>query len=278
MFTYTPLTFVREIVMILVTAVFALPLYILLVGSMKTTDEFRSTSPLALPTDPQWSNFVEVLTTTGRNSVVAGFVNSVVLTVGSLAIVILLGSFCAYVIVRSTRRWAKASFYLFLVAIILPTQLGVVPLYVGARALGLTGTLIGLILIYSGMFLPLCVFLYASFFRGHPRDYEEAAAIDGAGPFRTYWHSVLPLMAPVTGTVAILAGVAIWNDFFTPLIFLGGSNFPTLPVVMYQYVGNLVAEWNKIFAVVVIAFIPVMIFFIFSQRRLMQGFSGGVKS
>jgi raffinose/stachyose/melibiose transport system permease protein len=277
MFKYTRLTFLREIVMIIITAAFALPLYLLVVGSLKSTSEMRSTAALAPPVDPQLSNFVEVLMTTGKNSVIIGFVNSFVITAGSIVLLVILGSTTAYVIVRSTRRWAKVAFYLFLTAIILPTQLGIVPLYIGARAVGLTGSLLGLIIIYTGTFLPLSVFLYAAFLRHHPREYEEAAALDGVGPFGAYWHAVMPLMGPVTGTVAILTGVAIWNDFFTPLIFLGGTHFPTLPVVMYQYIGGLVAEWNRIFAVVIIAFIPVMIFFLFAQRRLMQGFSGGVK-
>lgn len=278
MFKYTRLTFLRELLMILVVAIFVVPFFILVSGSLKSNSEMRGSSPLALPTDPQLTNFIEVLGTTGSNSVVVGFMNSAILTTGTVLCVIVLSSMSAYVIVRSTRRWANVAFYLFLVAIILPTQLGLVPLYVGARTVGLTGSLWGLIILYTGTFLPLAVFLYAAFFRGHPREYEEAAALDGAGPFRTFRHAVLPLVGPVTGTVAVLTAIAVWNDFLTPLIFLGGTKFPTLPVVMYQYVGALVAEWNRIFAVVLIALVPVMIFYLFAQKRLMQGFSGGVKS
>ncbi len=277
MFRYTRGTLVREIVAILACALFCLPLYVLLVGSLKSASEIANGSAFSLPKSLHWSNFADVLSATGGNSVVTGFVNSLIVTLGSVALLIGLGSVCAYVLVRSTRRWAKTTFVLFVVAIILPTQLGVVPLYVGARTLGLTGSLPGLILIDTGTFLPLAVFLYATFFRNHPRDWEEAAALDGAGAFATFRHAVLPLVGPVTGTAGILTGVVIWNDFFTPLIFVGGTNFPTLPVVMYQYVGALNSEWNKIFAVVVIAFIPVMVFFVFAQRRLMEGFSGGVR-
>ena len=100
--------------------------------------------------------------------------------------------------------------------------------------------------------MPLSVFLYAGFFRGLGRDYEEAAAIDGAGPARVFFGIVLPLMAPATGTVSILTGLIVWNDFFTSLIFLGGSDNQTLPVSMYYYIGSLVSAWNKIFAVVII--------------------------
>ena len=88
---------------------------------------------------------------------------------------------------------------------------------------------------------------------------------------------VFPLMAPATGTVAILAGLIVWNDFFTPLIFLNGSDAQTLPVVMFNYVGALVSQWNLIFAIVLISMVPILTFYIFAQRKFIQGFSGGLK-
>ena len=136
----------------------------------------------------------------------------------------------------------------------------------------------GLIIIYVGTLMPLSVFLYAGFFRGLGRDYEEAAAIDGAGPGRVFFGIVLPLMAPATGTVAILTGLIVWNDFFTSLIFLGGSDAQTLPVSMYYYIGSLVSAWNKIFAIVIISMGPILVFYLFAQKRFIQGFAGGLKS
>lgn len=169
------------------------------------------------------------------------------------------------------------SYYIFLIAIILPTQLGTVPLYMGARALGLTGSLWGMIVLYTGMLLPLAIFLYANFFRGLGTDYEEAAALDGASPTQVFFQIILPLMAPATGTVAILAGLIVWNDFFTSLIFLGGSDFQTLPVAMYYYVGALVSQWNQIFSIVIISMVPILIFYLVAQKQFMQGFAGGLK-
>jgi raffinose/stachyose/melibiose transport system permease protein len=85
-------------------------------------------------------------------------------------------------------------------------------------------------------------------------------------------------MAPATGTVAILAGLIVWNDFFTPLIFLNGSEHQTLPVVMYNYVGALVSQWNVIFAIVLISMVPILAFYVFAQKKFIQGFAGGLKS
>ena len=134
-----------------------------------------------------------------------------------------------------------------------------------------------MILLWIGILLPLSVFLYASFFRGMTTEYEEAAVIDGASPTQAFFRVVLPLMSPATGTVAILAGLIVWNDFFNSLIFLGGSETQTLPVAMYTYVGGLVSAWNKIFAVVIISMIPILVFYMFAQKRFIQGFAGGLK-
>src|SRR4029453_18946365 len=125
--------------------------------------------------------------------------------------------------------------------------------------------------------MPPAVFLYAGFFRALPRDFEEAAAIDGAGPGRVFARIVLPLMGPATGTVAILTGLIVWSDFFTALIFLGGSDYQTLTVSMYYYVGSLVSAWNKIFAIVIISMIPILAFYLIAKKKFIQGFAGGIK-
>ena len=151
------------------------------------------------------------------------------------------------------------------------------PLYIGARAIGLTGSVWGMIILYTGMLLPLSIFLYAGFFRGLGTEYEEAATIDGASRTQIFFRIVLPLMSPATGTVAILAGLIVWNDFFTSLIFLGGSDNQTLPVAMYYYIGSLVSSWNKIFAIVIVSMIPILAFYLFAQKRFIQGFAGGLK-
>ena len=277
MFRYTKLTAFREVLVWIVTLIGLLPLYLLVVTSLKSDEEVLTTSAVAPPTSVDFSAFVEVLTSTGRNSIPMSILNSVIITVGAIAGLVLLGSLTAYVIARRTRAWTNFTYYLVLVAIILPAQLGTVPLYIGARSVGLTGNALGMILLWIGILLPLSIFLYASFFRGLTTEYEEAAVIDGATPTQAFFRVVLPLMSPATGTVAILAGLIVWNDFFNSLIFLGGSETQTLPVAMYTYVGGLVSAWNKIFAVVIISMIPILAFYMFAQKRFIQGFAGGLK-
>ncbi|MGY1615398.1 carbohydrate ABC transporter permease [Geodermatophilus sp. SYSU D00691] len=277
MFRYTKATALREGIVWVVALLTLLPFYFLVVTAFKPSEELLTTGTSALPNRPTVENFVEVLTEGGDNNILLALLHSVVITVGSIVGLVAFGSLAAYVLARTTRRWGTVAFYLFLVAIILPTQLGLIPLYIGARQLGLVGTMWGMVILYVGTLMPLAVFLYAGFFRNLPRDYEEAAALDGAGPGKVFFRVVLPLMAPATGTVAILTGLIVWNDFFSSLIFLGGSDNQTLPVSMYYYVGSLVSAWNKIFAIVIISMVPILAFYLFAQKRFIQGFAGGIK-
>ena len=277
MFRYTKATAVREVVVWIAALLTLLPFYFLVITALKPQEELLTTGTSEPPSRPTVENFAEVLTGGGDSNVLLGLFHSAVITLGSIAGMVAFGSLAAYVLVRTTQRWGTIAFYLFLIAIILPTQLGLIPLYIGARQLGLVGSLWGMIVLYTGTLMPLAVFLYASFFRGLPRDYEEAAAIDGASPTRVFFRIVLPLMAPATGTVAILTGLIVWNDFFSALIFLGGSGNQTVTVSMYYYVGGLVSAWNKIFAIVIISMVPILTFYLFAQKKFIQGFAGGIK-
>ncbi|MFE4468596.1 carbohydrate ABC transporter permease [Leifsonia sp. NPDC056824] len=279
MFRYTKKTLAIEIIVLIAVAILLLPFWILLMGSLKTLPDILSSAAVAPPTSPTFDNFIQLLSPASASSgnIWAGLLSSVIITTGSILLLVALGSVAAYGIARSTSKWSRRSFYLFLVAIILPTQLGTLPLYIGARTVGLVGNPWGMVLIYTGMLMPLSVFLYANFFRNLTPEYEEAAVIDGANRYQVFSKVVFPLMSPATGTVAILAGLIVWNDFFTSLIFLNGTAWQTLPVVMYSYVGSLVSQWNLIFAVVIVSMIPILAFYAFAQKKFIQGYAGGLK-
>ena len=280
MFRYRKRTFVLEVFTILAVLVLLTPFWILVMTSLKSGPEVLTTPAFEPPKHPSLDNFRTLLSPSGSasDSIISGLQASAIITAGSIIGLVCLGSVTAYALVRGKSRWTNRSYFLFLIAIILPTQLGVLPLYVEARNLGLVGSKLGMIIIYTGVLLPLSVFLYAGFFRTLPHEYEEAATIDGASRIQTFTRVVFPLMSPATGTVAILAGLIVWNDFFTPLIFLNGSDSQTLPVVMYNYVGALVSQWNMIFAIVLISMVPILAFYVVAQKKFIQGFSGGLKS
>jgi raffinose/stachyose/melibiose transport system permease protein len=125
--------------------------------------------------------------------------------------------------------------------------------------------------------MPFSIFLYTGFLRALPAEYEEAAAIDGAGPFATFRRVVFPLLRPITGTVAILNVLVVWNDFLTPLLYLSGSGQQTVPVTLYSFVGQYVSQWNLVFAGLVISIAPILIIYFLLQRTVIQGFASGLK-
>lgn len=277
---YTRKSFILEIVVIFATAVMLMPFWILLVGSFKSLPEVLSSSAIAPPRHPTLENFRALLSpeSAQAGNIFSGLASSVAITAGSVVLLVALGSLAGYAITRSTARWSRRVYAIFLVAIVLPTQLGTLPLYIEARRLSLAGTPWGMALIYAGMLMPLAVFIYGNFFRSLSQEYEEAALLDGATRMQVFTRIVFPLMAPANGTVAILTGLIVWNDFFTSLIFLGGTRYQTLPVVLYTYVGSLVSKWNLIFAVVIVSMLPMLAIYTIIQRKLMHGYTGGLKS
>ncbi len=273
---YSWRTFSRELILLALAVAFCVPFYILFVLSVKPSLELF-TSPLRFPTNPAFDNYNAAWNQSTRVSMGQALVNSLIITVGTVVCLIIIGSLCAYTIARRRSVLSTSLYFLFVLGIVIPFQLGIVPLYVMFRNLGLIGSYIGMILLWVGIATPVSVFLYTGFIRALPPDYEEAARVDGASTMRIFMRVVFPLLRPVTATVAILTGLFVWNDFFVSLIFLGGSTRQTLPVSIYSFVGEYATQWNFVFAAIVIALVPVMLFFVIAQRQLIEGFSGGIR-
>jgi raffinose/stachyose/melibiose transport system permease protein len=195
----------------------------------------------------------------------------------SLVALIIVGSTASYYLARKQSRLSYGMYILFLLGIILPFQLALVPLYRLISDAGLLGTYTSMVLFYTGLQVPFTIFLYTGFLRAMPREYGEAALVDGATHWQSFRRITFPLLRPITGTVIILNAVFIWNDFLTPLIYLGGSANETLPVVVYQFVGQYVSNWGYIFAAVVLATLPMLVLFLLLQRYVIKGFSSGLK-
>jgi raffinose/stachyose/melibiose transport system permease protein len=168
-------------------------------------------------------------------------------------------------------------FALIMLGLILPFQLAALPLYQTMRDLGLLGTPWSLILFYSGLQVPFTTFLYTGFIRSLPRDFEDAALIDGCTPVEVFRFVVFPMLRPITVTVIVLDAVFVWNDFFTPLLYLSGSAQQTLPVAIAGFAGQYVAQWNLIFAGLLISIVPVLLVYFALQRSIINGFAGGLK-
>jgi raffinose/stachyose/melibiose transport system permease protein len=272
-FRYGPRTFVLELVMIAAALLFLFPVYVLVTLSLKTSREINEGS-LSPPTDVQAANYPDAWSGAKLG---AALLNSTVITVVSLVLLIVIGSLAAYYLARRRSQLSYGLYILFLVGIILPFQLALVPLYNLAKDAGLLGSYTGMVIFYTGLQVPFTIFLYTGFLRALPREYGEAALVDGATHLQSFTRVTFPLLRPITGTVIILNAILIWNDFLTPLLYLGGSPNETIPVVVYQFVGQYVSQWGLIFASIVLAMLPVLLLFFLLQRYVIKGFSTGLK-
>ncbi|CAM5643528.1 sugar ABC transporter permease [Streptomyces pilosus] len=269
---YTRGTLVLEAAMIAAGLIFAFPVYVLVNLSLRGDGD--TSSALAPTTSPTLDNYTDAWQAAGLSAAIG---NSALVTVASLLVIVLVSAFAAYPLARATARWSRFTYLLFALGLMLPAQLALIPLYQSMRDLGLLGSVWSLVLFYSGLQVPFSVFLYASFMRGIPAEYEEAAAIDGCGPVRTFFLVVFPLLRPITGTVVILNAIFVWNDFLTPLLYLSGSTQQTIPVAIFQFVGQYAANWHLVFAGLVISAVPILVVYFLMQKRIIQGFASGLK-
>ncbi|MEU8797711.1 carbohydrate ABC transporter permease [Spirillospora sp. NPDC048819] len=266
-------TFGLEMVMVAAAVAFLFPVYALVTLSLKDQRQVAE-SPLAPPSSPALDNYSAAWT---RAELGPALLNSTVITVVSLLALIAIGSFAAYFLSRRASRLGYGLYVLFLLGIVLPFQLGMIPLFKMVDGAGLLGTYQGMIVFYTGIQLPFTIFLYTGFIRALPGDYAHAALIDGAGHFQAFTRVVFPLLRPVTGTVLILNAVFIWNDFFTPLLYLGGSTRETVPVRIFSFVGQYVSDNGLVFAGLVLASLPILVVFLLLQRYVIKGFASGLK-
>jgi raffinose/stachyose/melibiose transport system permease protein len=270
---YRPRTFGLEVAMIGVALLFAYPVYVLVNLSLKTPHEI-SEGGVGLPSHLETANYSSAWSGAHLG---AAMVNSTIITVASLMCLIMIGSTAAYYLARTRSRLSYGMYLAFLLGIVLPFQLALVPLYRFMKDSGLLGSYTSMVLFYTGLQVPFTIFLYTGFLRALPREYGEAALVDGATHWQSFTRITFPLLRPITGTVIILNAVFIWNDFLTPLIYLGGTPNETLPVVVYQFVGQYVSNWNLIFAAVVMASLPILVVFLLLQRYVIRGFVSGLK-
>jgi raffinose/stachyose/melibiose transport system permease protein len=278
LFRYTTKTFARELVLLALAALWCIPFYFLVIISLKPDNELYTKSSGDLPTTLAWGNYSTAWKGSSAVSLGEALRSSLIITAGSVVALVLIGSITAYAVARHRGKLGTALYFTFVLGIIIPFQLGLIPTYVVLRHLHLNTSYLGMIVLYTGILMPLSVFLFTGFVRTLPRDYEEAAYIDGASRLLTFTRVVFPLLRPIAATVAVLSAVLIWNDFFLQLVFLAGSANQTVVVAIYSFVGEYATNWNLVFATVILSIAPILIFYVFAQRRLVRGFTGGIKT
>lgn len=269
---YTSRTLILEVALWVLAALLVAPLAALVNMSLKAPR--NPSGAFEISGDYSVTNYVRAWQE-GRLGAAAG--NSVVVAVVSVTVILVVSALAAYPLARLGSRWSRGTFYLFMLGLVIPAQLGLLPMYLSLRDIGLNGSLAAVILAGVGSCIPFSVFITATFLREIVPDYEEAAALDGCGPLRTFWHVIVPLLRPALGTVAILTLIPIWNSFFVPLLFLSGTGSETLPVRISGFVRTFFADWPAVFAALVISSTPILIAYFALQKYIIQGFAGGLK-
>ena len=252
---------------------FIVPFLFMVVNALKNRREAADLS-FAWPTQLQFvQNFQEVIAARDYMLIIA-FINSAILTVASVAILVVLSAMVAYVLQRRKSRWNAFINFLVLAGLIIPPA--VVPTIWVLQALGMFRTMPGLILVEVAFGVSFCILLFRAFISSIPRDIDEAATIDGASPTRLFFKVIFPLLRSVAITVIVVQSVNIFNDFQTPLYFLPGE--PTMQLTVYNFSSQFTAAYNLLFMDILLITIPPLIMFLFFNRQIVAGMTaGGVK-
>lgn len=265
---------ISHVALIIWAVIICAPLIWVLMSSFKTTQQIFG-SPFSLPTSFNFDNYVSAWTSA---SIGTYFFNTVIVVGCALVIVMLLGSMCAYVLARYEFKGSKVIYYLMLAGLTFPIFLAVVPLFQTLRGFGLLNTFPGLIITYVAFALPFTVFFLYAFFRTLPQEIAEAAAIDGAGPWRIFFTIMLPMAKPGLASVAIFNFLGLWNQFLLPIALNTNSANYVLSQGMASFASQAgyAVNFGALFAAVVITVLPVLVTYIIFQRQLQGSVSSGL--
>lgn len=260
------------VAIIIVTTIFIVPfIFIFLTASKNKTESAERL--FTLPTEWHFfSNLVEVLE---RNNYLLprAFLNSLILTVCAVALITVLSAMVGYVLQRRRSRWNKLVNFFVLAGLIIPSA--VVPTIWVLQGLGLFKTMPGLILVHVAFGLPFSILLFSAFMTTIPRDLDEAAIIDGAGPFKLFFRVIFPLMRPVTVTIVVVQSVFVFNNFDFALYYLPGDENATVQLTLFNYQAQSVSAWNLLFMAVLVITIPLLIMYVIFNRQIVAGMTAG---
>jgi raffinose/stachyose/melibiose transport system permease protein len=261
------------LVSILVSGVvFLVPFAFIAVNAVK--DRRQSALPsFEWPTHFQFvQNFLDVVKARDYMLIIA-FINSTILTVCSVAAMVVLAAMVAFVLQRRAGRWTGLVNFLVLSGLIIPPA--VVPTIWVLQGLGLFKTMPGLILVEIAFGLSFSILLFRAFIATIPRELDEAAVLDGAGPLRLFFRVVLPLLRPVAVTVVVVQSVVVFNDFTNPLYFLPGSENATVQLTLYNFSSQYNTQYNLLFMNILLITIPPLLMFMFFNRQIVAGMTSG---
>ena len=262
---------------LLVALITLFPIFWMVSTAFKPDTEWYTLTPHPLPSHPTLSNFRTVLDGSVIGMPYWNFLkNSLFVTVVAVVASALIALLAAIAVARFRFRFRTTYLIMLLIVQMLPQQALVISLFIDFRSLNLLDSLVGLILVYTAFALPVTIWMLRNFVAAVPRELEEAAAIDGAGPIRIFWRILLPLVAPGLVATSVFAFIFAYNEFIFALTFLGTDSAKfTLPIYVQYFYGRNGAQWGPIMAASTLFTIPVMTFFLLVQRRLRAGLVAG---
>ncbi len=259
--------------LILYTCLAVGPILLVLMNSFKSRKAIFG-SPLSIPSETSFS-LVGYSSVLGKADFGLYFVNSLTVTVASLALVLVLGAMCAWALTEYRFRGNALVGLYMAIGIMVPIRLGSVSILKMMVGFGLVNTLTALVLVYTAMGLPLAIFILAEFIQQVPRDLRDAARCDGVSEYRIFYAVILPLISPAIATVAVFTMVPIWNDLWFPLILAPGRGTQTVTLGVQQFIGQYVTDWNAVLAALSLAIAPILLLYILFSRSLVRGLTAG---
>jgi raffinose/stachyose/melibiose transport system permease protein len=260
------------VTVIFAVMIFIVPFYFMLLQSVKNPRE-AGLMNLSLPSSGfHFENFVKVIQTQ-RYMIVRAFFNSVIITAGSISLLVLICSMGGYLLQRMRGKFTSIVNFVILTGLMLPPA--ILPTIWVMTVLGIYRSMFGMIIVETALHIPFCTMLYRGYAASLPRELEEAAYVDGCGSWFMFGRIIFPLLMPVTAAITALQSVGIFNDFVNPLYFLPGSRNPTVQLTLYNFISQFDSSWNLLFADVILITIPPLVLFIFFNQKIVSGITAG---
>ena len=252
-------------------AVIILPVYYVVITSLKSQAGYFGQNPLAVPTEPTLENYQLVL----EADFAQYFMNSAIVTLGSVIPTVLISFMASFAIVRGAGRFLKLVNGMFLMGLAIPLQATIIPIYLMIIRLNLYDSLLALMLPSIAFAIPLTVLILSNFIRDVPNELFESMRLDGCSEWQTMWRLALPLTRPAIVTVAIYNGLHVWNGFLLPLVLTQSPSLRVLPLGLWTFQGEFSVNIPAVLASVVLSTLPILVLYVVGRRQLLAGLTAG---
>lgn len=252
-------------------AIIILPIYYVVITSLKTQAGYFGQNPLAVPTSPTLENYQLVL----EKDFATYFMNSVIVTLGSVIPTVLISFMASFAIVRGSGRFLKLVNGMFLMGLAIPLQATIIPIYLMIIRLNLYDSLLALMLPSIAFAIPLTVLILSNFIRDVPNELFESMRLDGCSEWQTMWRLALPLTRPAIVTVAIYNGLHVWNGFLLPLVLTQSPSLRVLPLGLWSFQGEFSVNIPAVLASVMLSTLPILVLYVIGRRQLLAGLTAG---